>query len=55
MWIPLQKTWNDKDISLKNLKRYDETIECYNKAIQIDLNYASAWNNKGYIILDQSR
>lgn len=35
--------------SLDSLCRYEEAIDCYNQAIQIDPNYASAWNNKGNI------
>ncbi len=33
--------------SLYNLGRYEEAIECYNKAIEIDSSYASAWYRKG--------
>ena len=27
---------------------HDEALECYNKALEIDPDYISAWNNKGY-------
>jgi tetratricopeptide (TPR) repeat protein len=35
-----------KGVALKNLGKHNEAIECYDKAIKIDPNYALAWNNK---------
>jgi len=29
------------------LNKYEEAIQCYDKAIELDPNYADAWNNKG--------
>jgi len=29
------------------MNKYDEAIECYNKALDINPNLAGAWNNKG--------
>lgn len=39
--------WNNKGISLNNLKRYQEAIVCFDKAIDIDPLNSSAWNNMG--------
>ena len=36
-----------KKIILENLIFVEEAIECYNQAIEIDPEYALAWNNKG--------
>ena len=38
---------NNKENSLKNLGKYTEAIECYDKAIEIDSNYKEAYQNKG--------
>jgi len=35
-------------------KKYKKAIECYDNALKINQNYASAWNNKGYV-LDELR
>jgi tetratricopeptide (TPR) repeat protein len=35
-----------KGYALSYLKRYDEAIECFDKAIEIDPNYADAWLGK---------
>jgi len=29
------------------LTEYQESLKCYNKAIEIDPQYPNAWNNKG--------
>jgi tetratricopeptide (TPR) repeat protein/tRNA A-37 threonylcarbamoyl transferase component Bud32 len=39
--------WNNKGLSLGALKRHDEEILCYEKALEIDPRYADAWINKG--------
>ncbi|CAD8131391.1 unnamed protein product [Paramecium sonneborni] len=33
--------------ALHNLQKYQEAIDCYDKAIQINSKYEIAWNNKG--------
>jgi tetratricopeptide (TPR) repeat protein len=38
--------WVYKGLSLSTLGREEEAIQCYDKAINIDKNYAHAWNNK---------
>ena len=39
--------WNNKAISLKELKRYDEAIQCWEKALEIDPRCAAFWKGKG--------
>jgi tetratricopeptide (TPR) repeat protein len=36
-----------KGYALYNLQRYDESITCYDKVLEINPNYANAWYNKG--------
>ena len=36
----------NKGISLKNLKKFLEAIQCFNKAIKIDPNNQTALNNR---------
>jgi len=31
------------------MKKYNEALECYNKALEINPRYAEAWNNKGNV------
>jgi len=44
------RDWVEKGRCLNRLKRYDEALECLDKAIEIDFNYARAWANKGYVL-----
>jgi tetratricopeptide (TPR) repeat protein len=39
--------WNKKGNTLYNLKKYDEAIKCYDKAIEINPNDAGPWEGKG--------
>ena len=38
--------WANKGVSLKELKRYDEAIAHYDKALSLNPDYAEAWSNK---------
>ncbi len=39
--------WAIKGFSLDSLGRFEEAIDCYDKALEIDPKCAIAWNNKG--------
>jgi serine/threonine protein kinase len=42
--------WNNKAVSLKELKRYDEAIQCYEKALEIDPRCAGYWKDKATVL-----
>jgi tetratricopeptide (TPR) repeat protein len=44
------KDWSEKGRCLNSLERYDEALECLDKAIEIDSNYARAWANRGDVL-----
>jgi tetratricopeptide (TPR) repeat protein len=44
------RDWVEKGRCLNRLKRYDEALECLDKAIEIDSNYARAWANRGDVL-----
>jgi tetratricopeptide (TPR) repeat protein len=39
--------FTNKGISLYNLKKFIEAIECFDEAIKINTSYYRAWCNKG--------
>ena len=38
-----------------NLNKYEEAIECYDKAIQINPNYSNAFNIKGHALYNLNK
>ena len=40
----------NKGLTLESSYKYVEAIECYEKAIHIDANYAEAFNRKGFAL-----
>ena len=42
-----KKLLND-GIKLLNQKKYEDSIECFNKVLELDPNYENAWYYKGY-------
>ncbi|MEG4104732.1 tetratricopeptide repeat protein [Microcoleus sp. S13_C5] len=44
------RDWVEKGHCLNSLERYDEALECLDKAIESDSNYARAWANRGYVL-----
>jgi len=47
--------WSNKGISLAALKRYEEALNCYDKALQIDPQSPVVWDNKGNALLNLGR
>lgn len=47
--------YNNKCLSLINLNRFDEAIECYDKALKINPNNVKAWNNKAFALHNLNR
>ncbi len=44
-----------EDFNLSELKRYEEAIEAYEKAIEINPQYTDAWYNKGFCLSELKR
>jgi tetratricopeptide (TPR) repeat protein len=44
------RDWVEKGRCLNSLERYDEALECLEKAIEIDSNYARAWAHRGDVL-----
>ena len=42
--------WNNEGYNFGRLKKYEEAIKCYDKALKIDPYFSKAWNNKGHIL-----
>lgn len=49
------KDWSVKGYFLNRLERYDEALECLDKAIEIDSNYARAWVLRGDVLKNLKR
>ena len=47
--------YNNKCLSLINLNRFDEAIECYDKALKINPHNFKAWNNKAFALHNLNR
>ncbi len=39
--------WNNKGVALAALARHQEALQCFQKAIEIEKEYATAWKNLG--------
>ncbi|HON37088.1 MAG TPA: tetratricopeptide repeat protein, partial [Methanothrix sp.] len=47
--------WYNKGIDLDSQGKYDEAIQAYDKAIEIDPQYTEAWSNKGVTLAEQGK
>jgi tetratricopeptide (TPR) repeat protein len=43
----IKASWNNKGVAHYNKGNYTDAIACYDRAIEIDPDYALAWGNKG--------
>ncbi len=57
MWrrITLQSTGSIKEMNFIKIAPYDLALRCYDKAIEINPQYADAWHNKGDILKESGR
>ena len=44
-----------KGFILSNVEKYEDAIQCYNEAINIDKNKAVYWNHKGEALIKLNR
>ena len=49
------RDWLEKGRCLHNLDRYDEALECYDRAIDLDANYHPAWALRGNVLNNLER
>ncbi|MDY6782733.1 MAG: tetratricopeptide repeat protein [Cyanobacteriota bacterium] len=49
------KAWMNRGLALRRLGRYNEALEAYNRAIELEPGYVLAWNNRGVVLLDIGR
>ncbi len=47
--------WNGKGLALYDLKRYDEALAAYDRALALDPAYAIAWYSKGLALYALNR
>ncbi|MDI6704493.1 MAG: tetratricopeptide repeat protein, partial [bacterium] len=45
-----EKEWFNKGVELGKLRRHKEAIKAFEKAIEINPQYAEAWVNKGFCL-----
>ncbi|WP_255532994.1 tetratricopeptide repeat protein, partial [Polynucleobacter sp. CS-Odin-A6] len=49
------EAWSNQGTVFSDLKRYDEAIASYKKALSIKPDYAEAWSNQGTVFSDLKR
>lgn len=50
-----EASWNNDGAKLSKLGKFEEAIECYDKAIEINPNFFLAWGNKGLALFNLKR
>lgn len=45
--------WNNEGVELKKSRKYEESMKCFDKALEIDPNFELPWVNKGGIYFEQ--
>lgn len=48
--ILLKFAWRHKGWALANLGRFNDALECYDKSLSLDPDYAKCWNCKGMLL-----
>ena len=47
-----KKKFLNNGAKLLNKGKYEDSLECFNKALKLDPNYANAWYNKGFTLFN---
>lgn len=47
--------WNNEGVTLERAGNYEEALEAFNKAIQLDPQFANAWYRKGLVLNNLGR
>ncbi|MBD2576330.1 tetratricopeptide repeat protein [Oscillatoria sp. FACHB-1406] len=57
LWIfgSKEKRWYGKGNNWAGMKRYAKALDCYEKALAINANFAEAWQAKGYVLTQLQR
>lgn len=50
-----EASWNNDGVKLSKLGKFEEAIECYDKALEINPNFFLAWGNKGLALFNLKR
>lgn len=50
-----EASWNNDGVKLSKLGKFEEAIECYDKAIEINSNFFLAWANRGLALFNLKR
>ena len=52
-----RSAWNNRGVTLRQLNKLEESLDCYDRAIALKKDYSWAWHNKGYVLelLDRPR
>jgi len=49
------EAWNNKGYSLYEMGKYEEALECYDRAIEIDPTSLDAWLCRGYTLQEMKK
>jgi tetratricopeptide (TPR) repeat protein len=47
-----KKKFLNNGAKLLNQEKYEDSLECFDKALKLDPNYADAWYNKGFTLFN---
>jgi tetratricopeptide (TPR) repeat protein len=49
------RTWKNRGDEYVGKEKYEEAIQCYAYAVQLDPEFTEAWNNYGYVLVKLGR